>query len=136
MLLVIYPYFYQDGMEGGLLALISLTLCEFTVNQLCTILWEHQPFQTFLLFQITSVISFLNYFTNRLIKYLIHSYVFLKKKNNEHSKLGSSLSTMALALGFLQFIRERRSELTTWFVNFLGFFQFFKTNLHFDEKFL
>ena len=50
---------------------------------------------------------FLHFFTNWLTKSLIHSYVFLKKYN-EHSKLGSS--TMALAFGFLQFIRERRSK--------------------------
>ena len=42
----------------------------------------------------------------------------------EHSKFGSS--TMALAFGFLQFILERRSELTMWLANFLGFFHFFK----------
>ena len=33
---------------------------------------------------------------------------------------------MALAFGFLQFIRERRSELTMCFFNFLEFFHFLK----------
>ena len=78
----------------------------------------------FLLFQITSFLSFSG---------LIHSFAFLKKKYNEHSKSGSS--TMALAFGFLQFICKRRSKLTIWLANFLEYF-LFKTNLYFDEKFL
>ena len=90
----------------------------------CTISWERQPFEPFFfLFQITSVISFLNYFTNRLIKSLMHL-----KKYNEPSILGSS--TMALAFCFLQFILERRSKLTMGLANFLGVFHFLITNLH------
>ena len=50
--------------------------------------------------------------------------MYFLKKYNEHSKLGSS--TMALAFGFLQYIRERRSELIMWLIIFLWFFHFWK----------